>query len=71
MATLHPFVAYYKEDQELKHLSFVVISECNVHDTVAVHLFIKLFILLYYISNSRAVQKLQELSEFVSPPTRF
>ena len=49
----------------------MVISECNFHDKVAVHLFIKLFILLYYISNSRAVQKLQELSEFVSPPTRF
>ncbi len=43
-ATLHPFVAYYKEDGELKHLSLVVISDCLTHDTVAVHLFQKLLI---------------------------
>lgn len=36
-ATIHPFVAYYNEDGEERHTSFVVISECLVHNTVAVH----------------------------------
>ncbi len=40
-ATLHPFVAYYKENSELKHISLVVISDCLTHDTAAVHLFQK------------------------------
>ena len=42
-ATLHPFVVYVylREDGELKHLSYVVFSDCLVHDTVAVHLFQK------------------------------
>ena len=33
-ATMHPFVFYYKDDTEsaLKNDSFVLISECNVHD---------------------------------------
>jgi hypothetical protein len=48
-ATLHPFVCYYrKHDQndptELSHISFVVISESNTHDTAAVHLFQKLLL---------------------------
>jgi hypothetical protein len=50
-ATIHPFVCYYKmkvngnDDNEiLKHSSFVVISESNVHDTVAVHLFQKVLL---------------------------
>ncbi len=38
-ATLHPFVAYYRENNELMHKSFVVISDCNNHDVIAVHLF--------------------------------
>ena len=40
-ATIHPFVVYYRESDssELRHLNFVVISNCMNHDTVAVHLF--------------------------------
>ena len=38
-ATIHPFVAYYVESGELHHVSYVVISDCLTHDTVAVHLF--------------------------------
>lgn len=38
-ATLHPFVAYYRKDNELAHKSFVAISDCNQHDVIAVHLF--------------------------------
>ena len=36
-ATIHPFVIYYREHHLLKHLTFVVISDCLTHDTVAVH----------------------------------
>ena len=38
-ATLHPFVIYYRDGGNLGNCSFVVISECNIHDVVAVHLF--------------------------------
>jgi len=42
-ATIHPFVCYYTTESdsdvsELQHQSFVVISESNIHDVVAVHL---------------------------------
>jgi hypothetical protein len=37
MATVHPFVAYYKTGTIINHVNFVVISECNTHDTGAVH----------------------------------
>ena len=40
-ATIHPWVYYYKQDNELKHGSFTVISECNTHDVIFVHLYIK------------------------------
>ena len=39
MATLHPFVYYFKQDGEVNHNNFVLISDCHTHDTVAVHLF--------------------------------
>ena len=38
-ASLHPFVVYYRKNNELQHLSFVAISDCNQHDVIAVHLF--------------------------------
>ena len=38
--TLHPFCCYYKnQDNQLQELSYVPISECLKHDTVAVYLF--------------------------------
>lgn len=40
-ATLHPFVCYYKDRGELKHVNVVIISNCLIHDTIAVHLFQK------------------------------
>ena len=43
-ATLHPFVAYYLDSGEIHHVSYVVISDCLHHDTVAVHLFQRYFI---------------------------
>ena len=38
-ATIHPFVCYYVAEGTLNTLCYVVISECNQHDTIAVHLF--------------------------------
>ena len=43
-ATLHPFIAYFVDSEELCHLSYVIISDCLHHDTVAVYLFQKSFI---------------------------
>ncbi len=40
-ATLHPFVFYFRNNLELQHTSFVIISDCLTHDTAAVHLFQK------------------------------
>lgn len=34
--TLHPFVIYYKREEKIKHMSFVVVSDCLEHNTVAV-----------------------------------
>ena len=31
-------ILYYKEDTEVKHSSFIVLSECTTHDTTAVYL---------------------------------
>ncbi len=43
-ATLHPFVAYYKNRSELCHLSYVIVSESLHHDTIAVYLYQRHFI---------------------------
>lgn len=40
-ATVHPFVIYYREENNVRHFSFVIISDCLQHNTVAVHLFQK------------------------------
>ena len=42
-ATIHSFVVYYTESSgELHQLSFVVISDCLDHDTVAVDMYLKM-----------------------------
>ena len=38
-ATVHPFVVYFCHSQKEHHLSFIVISDCLLHDTIAVYLF--------------------------------
>ena len=40
-ATIHPFAAYYRQSGKLEHVSYVIISDCLHHDTIAVHLFQK------------------------------
>lgn len=36
--SIHVVILYYKEEQELKHCSFVLLSDCTTHDTTAVYL---------------------------------
>lgn len=43
-ATIHPFLAYFKRNGILEHLTFFIISDCLKHDTEAVHVFIGKFI---------------------------
>ncbi|XP_044577453.1 uncharacterized protein LOC123260425 [Cotesia glomerata] len=38
-ATIFPMVIYYNENDTIKHLSFVGISDCLKHDTVLIYLF--------------------------------
>ena len=40
-ATIHPFVTYYRESGKLEYVSYVIISDCLHHDTIAMHLFQK------------------------------
>ena len=43
-ATIHPFVIYYKENEELKCYNLALISDSLKHDTTAVHCFISVVI---------------------------
>lgn len=38
-ATLYPIAIYFKSDGKTQHTNFIIISDCLVHDSVAVHLF--------------------------------
>ena len=40
-ATVHPFVIYYTDSGSTNHISYIVISDCLHHDTIAVNLFQK------------------------------
>lgn len=67
-ATLHPFAVYYNDKGEIKYTSFVIISQCLIHDSVAVHLFQRKLISflksdvlpslkkIYYFSDGSAAQ---------------
>jgi len=48
-ATLHLFVAYYLDLEEVRHFSYVVIADCLHHDMVAVHLFQKALLIFWII----------------------
>lgn len=38
-ATLYPIAIYYKSNGNIQHTNYIVISDCLVHNSVAVHLF--------------------------------
>ena len=55
---MHPFICYIKNETNVDHINFVVISDCLKHDTVPVHLFQrKLITKLKEISNSDIKKK--------------
>ncbi|GBN46744.1 hypothetical protein AVEN_184302-1 [Araneus ventricosus] len=39
--TIHPFVIYFKQENKVEHVSYVVVSDCLEHNTVAVYTFQK------------------------------
>ena len=41
-ATLHPFTIYHSKDQEVQCISICVINDCMQHDSISVHVFIKI-----------------------------
>ncbi|CAM1301229.1 Uncharacterised protein r2_g1101 [Pycnogonum litorale] len=43
-ATIHPFVIYFNNGDDIKNISFVIVSESLHHDVTAVHLFQSKFI---------------------------
>lgn len=61
-ATIHPFVIYFKEENEIKHCSFVIISECLEHNTIAVYTFQKKLI-QFLKSKFKEVEKLYYFSD--------
>ena len=62
MATLHPFFYYYRESGDIKHGNFVLVSDCNTHDTVAVYLFQK-HLINHLKGNFQCVQKVIYFSD--------
>ena len=64
-ATIHPFVCYYSESWKACHLSFVVISDCLHHDTVAVNLFQKK--LIAHLKQKLIVNKIIYFSDGAAP----
>ena len=62
-ATVHPFVVYYTNSDKLCHLSYVVISDCMHHDTVAFHLFQKSFITFLMAKLPSSLKKVTYFSD--------
>lgn len=63
-ATIHPYVTYYKKNGELKHKSFVIISEDLEHDSSAVNLFnTKLIFFMVKSFGKRNIKKIHYFSD--------
>lgn len=62
-ATIHPFVIYFKENMEVEHLSFIIISEDLRHDSVAVNLFISKLITFLRKNQGKIVNKIYFISD--------
>lgn len=61
-ATIHPYVVYYRENGEMKHINYVVISEKVSHDASSVHLFN--FKLIEFLKNKFGADKIKKNSYF-------
>ncbi|KYN07562.1 hypothetical protein ALC62_01467 [Cyphomyrmex costatus] len=75
-STIFPVVIYFKVNNELTHESLVIISDCNKHDSVAVHVFCRIttnFVKsifrraakIYYFSDG-APQQFENFKNFVN-----
>lgn len=75
-ATVFPAVIYYKVNDKHEHTSLVIISDCNNHDAVAVHVVIKIITddvkslpdrcnKIYYFSDG-APQQFKNFKNFVN-----
>lgn len=62
-ATIHPFVIYYTENMQIKHFSFIIISEELRHDSVAVNLFIDKMINFLQIDQNKNMKKIYFMSD--------
>lgn len=62
-ATIHPFVIYFKENMQVKHFSFIIISEELRHDSVAVNLFISKMVAFLRINQSKVIKKIYFMSD--------
>lgn len=63
-ATVHPFVAYFKNDKgDIDHISFVIISDISEHNTIAVYLFQKKFISFLKENFNQEVKKIIYFSD--------
>lgn len=60
--TIHPYVVYYRRDNELKHHNLAIVSECNKHDSTAVNLFNKKMI--SYLKKIHGEQNVKKLIFF-------
>lgn len=61
-ATIYPVVIYYKSENVLAHKSFVIISDCLSHGSIAVHVYTHI-IINFIISLSSTVSKIYYFSD--------
>lgn len=62
-ATIHPFVIYYKQNTQVEHFSFIIISEELRHDSVAVNLFISKMMHFLRVNQHKKVNKMYFMSD--------
>ena len=62
-ATIHPFVIYYCESDEIHQLSYVIISDCLHHDTVAVYVFQRCLVEFLTSKSNSLPQKIYYFSD--------
>lgn len=61
-ATIHPYVVYYRDNEEMKHVNYVIISEKVSHDASSVHLFNSK--LIQFLKNKFGADKIKKISYF-------
>uniref|UniRef100_A0A0L8GGA7 Uncharacterized protein n=1 Tax=Octopus bimaculoides TaxID=37653 RepID=A0A0L8GGA7_OCTBM len=62
-ATIHLFVCYYKQNNDMTNINVVIISDCVKHDTVAVHFFQKKNLIDFLRSKAFNINKIIYFSD--------